>query len=103
VILTVTDNDGVTDSSGRFIPVGLSLSGSSVSNGSSWTAVVTATGTEGESTSGTWSHNGSQGGCEIPAEETSCSFELSGIPKNISSVTYTDGNDPGLTVTISKP
>jgi PKD repeat protein len=110
VTLTVTDDGGATDPQTRDVTVppgdgggGLTLSGSSVSNGKTWTAVVTATGSEGASTSGTWDHGGSSGGCQIPAGATTCFFALSGIPKKVSSVTYSDSTDPDLTVTISKP
>jgi PKD repeat protein len=108
VTLTVTDDGGATDPETRNVTVPadgggggsvVSLSGSSVTNGRTWTAMVTA----GGSTSGTWDHGGSSGGCEIPAGETSCSFALSGIPKKVSSVTYTDSANPALRVTISKP
>lgn len=120
VTLTVTDDGGATDPQTQDVTVGDGgdgggdgdgddgggdgfLSGSSVNDGRTWTAVVTATGSEGASTSGTWDLDGSAGGCEIPAGETSCSFELSDIRKNVSSVTYTDSADPSLTVTIPKP
>lgn len=107
--MTVGDDAGATDPQTQNVTVGGGggggsgfLSGSSINNGQTWTAVVTATGSAGESTSGTWDFDGSSGGCVIAAGETSCSFELSGIPKKVSPVTYTDSADPNLTVTISK-
>jgi PKD repeat protein len=108
VTLTVTDDGGATDPETRDVAEGggsdgLFLSGSSLSDGGSWRAVVTATGSAGKSTSGTWDHGGSSGGCEIPAGENSCFFVLSGIPKKVSSVTYTESADPDRRVMISKP
>jgi subtilisin family serine protease len=113
VTLTVTDDDGATDSSSQDVSVtegsggstGPTLAGSSTSNGPTWTATVTLTGSVGDKTSGTWDYDGSSGHCEITSG-SSCSFSLSGIPKRVSSVTYTD--DPSTdgdlgSVTITKP
>ncbi|MEX1037738.1 MAG: S8 family serine peptidase [Acidimicrobiia bacterium] len=109
VTLTVTDDDGATGSESKSVMVSsgdsggdLTLTGSSVNNGSTWTATATLSGPEGSSTSGNW-NTGADGGCTIKSEASSCSFSLSGIPKRVSSVTYTDSSDSTLTVTISKP
>jgi subtilisin len=67
------------------------LSGSSSNNGSTWTATVTLTGSVGDSTSGTWDYNNAPGSCTIGSGQSTCSVSLSGIPKRVSSVTYTDG------------
>lgn len=104
VSLTVTDNDGATDTTSQEVTVsdgGVTLTGRSVSTGSTWTAEVTVGGSPGDSTSGTWDYDGSSGGCEI-LSGTSCTFDLSGIPKRVGSVTYTDSTNPSLTVTILK-
>jgi PKD repeat protein len=108
VTLTVTDDGGATDPETRDVAEGagsdgLFLSGSSLKDRGSWRAVVTATGSAGKSTSGTWSHGGAPGGCEIPPGETSCFFVLSDIPNKVTSVTYTETADPDRRVTISKP
>ena len=98
VTLTVTDDDGATDSASQNVIVSSdgggeeSLVGSSVNNGSTWTAIVTDTG--GGDLSGTWSISGS----------ASCSdnvCQLSGIHKRNGSVTFTSSS--GAPLTISKP
>jgi PKD repeat protein len=109
VTLTVTDNDGATGSWSQDVSVtdgggdgggGLTLTGSSINAGRSWTAVVTVAGTDGDSTSGSWD-DGTAGSCTIA--DGSCSISLSGMAKKVSSVTYTDATDPSLTVTVFKP
>jgi subtilisin len=107
VTLTVTDSGDITDSDSQKVAVSdgvLSLSGTSTNNGSTWTATVTLTGPETSSTSGTWVYNGTEhsGGCTIEPYASSCTFFLLGIPKRVSSVTYTDSGN-SLTVTIFKP
>lgn len=104
VSLTVTDNDGAIDTTSQEVTVsdgGVTLTGRSISTGRTWTAEVTVGGSPGDSTSGTWDYDGSSGGCEI-LSGTSCTFDLSGIPKQVGSVTYTDSTNPSLTVTILK-
>jgi aqualysin 1 len=82
---------------------GLRLSGTSSNDGSTWTAVATLHGTQGDSTSGSWSHlRGTHEGCTIGAEQDRCSFPVSGIRKNVASVTYSDTR-LALSVTIFKP
>ncbi len=104
VTLTVTDDDGATDDESKDVSVSesgeLTLTGSSTNNGPTWTATVTLSGPDGSSTSGTWDYDGSAGGCTID-NGTSCSFDLSGIPKRVGSVTYTDALN-SLAITISK-
>ena len=112
VTLTVTDNDDATGSAQQQVSVAdgsgsggeLSLTGSSINSGRTWTAVVTVTGATGASTSGTWEYDTTTittGGCTIDGSE--CSFSLSGIAKNVSFVTYTDTADESRTVTVLKP
>jgi aqualysin 1 len=82
---------------------GLRLSGTSTNDGSTWTAAVTLHGAEGATTSGNWSHlKGAHKGCTIGTARDSCSFSVSGIRKNVASVTYSD-TSLALSVTISKP
>ncbi len=110
VELTVTDGEGATDTASEAVVVSDSdggdgegtLTGTSQNNGRTWTAVATLSGPEGTSTSGTWDLDGSADGCTIASGQTSCTFDLAEIPKRVSSVTYTDSNDPALTVTIVK-
>lgn len=104
--LVVTDDDGATGSDSQSVTVSDGsdpidgLSGTSVSNGRTWTAVVVLTGSAGSSTSGTWS-TGASGGCTIASDATSCEFSLSGIAKRVGSVTYTDAAN-SLAITIIK-
>lgn len=82
------------------------LSGSSTSEGRTWTATVTLAGSPGDSTVGTWDYDGSSGGCTIAAGYDSCSFSLTGIPKKVGSVVYTDDPGDGVdlgSVAIGKP
>jgi len=92
-------DDGTTDDS---TTVTLALTGSNENHGRTWTAVVTLNGPDGAATVGDWDHGRNNvGGCTI-SSGTSCSFSLSGIRKNIGSVTYTDKVN-GLSVTVGKP
>jgi len=110
VTLTVTDIGGATGSTSKSVSVtapssgggGATLSGSSVNNGGTWTAVATLQGAIGSKTAGTWDY-GSLGtvGCEVTSG-SSCTFSLAGIPKNRGSVSYTDSSG-SPSVTISKP
>jgi subtilisin family serine protease len=82
---------------------GVTLSGTSQNNGSTWTAIATVSGLSNNSASGTWSVNGT---AAKSCTSTTCEFRLSGIPKKIGSATFTL-TEPSLTpqpsVTISKP
>jgi subtilisin family serine protease len=109
VTLTVTDDDHATDSTSKEVAVTAPsedgggsddpvLSGSSTSQGSTWTAIVTLTGAEGDQTTGTWDDDTS-GTCTIDPNRTSCSFSLSRIRKNVGSVTYTDSSLGSVTIT----
>jgi hypothetical protein len=109
VTLTVTDDDDATDSTSKEVAVTAPsedgggsddpvLSGSSTSQGSTWTAIVTLTGAEGDQTTGTWD-DGTSGTCMIDPNRTSCSFSLSRIRKNVGSVTYTDSSLGSVTIT----
>jgi len=97
VTLTVTDDDGAEDSTSQDVTVsapptgGVNLVGSSVNNGRTWTAI--ATDTNGGNLQGSWSQNG--GTCS----GNQCT--LSGIPKNVGSVTFTATT--GESISISKP
>ena len=108
VTVTATDTVGQTSDNSVSVTVDnsgggeVTLSGESINNGSSWTARVTVTGASGDGTTGTWD-TGDSGGCTIPSNATSCTFDLSGIHKRVPSVTYTDDLDSTLTITISKP
>ncbi|MDW6005055.1 M4 family metallopeptidase [Vibrio mangrovi] len=82
--VTATFDTGTPPPSGE-------LTGSAVNNGKSWTAIVEGSGLSG----GTWSLAGS-----LPCDqETQCI--LSGIPKKVSSVTFTTTG--GISITIAKP
>ena len=97
VTLTVTANGGAQNSISKAVTVtappsgGVNLVGSSVSSGSTWTAI--ATNTNGTLT-GTWSLGG--GTCS----ESQCT--RSGIPKKTGSVTFTAAAG-APSITISKP
>jgi subtilisin family serine protease len=104
VTLTVTDNEDATGTISKDVPVTAPsngddpvLSGSSTSQGNTWTAIVTLTGSVDDTTTGTWSIGGS-GGCTIKTG-TSCTVSLSGIRKNVGSVTYTDSSLGSVTIT----
>jgi subtilisin family serine protease len=109
VTLTVTDNGGATGTGSQSVTVSSSsggtspvLTGSSTSQGSTWTATVTLTGLVGDATQGTWNTEPNETvGCEIE-DGASCSRSLPNIRKNVGSVTYTDGSGLG-SVTITKP
>ena len=97
---SATDDSATDDDSNTQIQ--LSLNGASINEGRVWTAVVTLNGPGGAATVGDWDHGRNNvGGCTI-SSGTSCSFSLSGIRKNIGSVTYTDKVN-GLSVTVGKP
>jgi PKD repeat protein len=111
VTLTVTDDDDATDSDIQTVtvtsgttPPTTTLSGSSTSEGRTWTAIATYTGQSG-TYSGTWS-DGTSGTCTIIGDSGgSCFVEEPGLAKKVASVTYTD-DTPGLelgSVTITKP
>jgi PKD repeat protein len=111
VTLTVTDDDDATDSDTQSVtvtsgttPPTTTLSGSSTSQGRTWTAIATYTGQSG-TYSGTWS-DGTSGTCTIIGDSGgSCFVEEPGLAKKVASVTYTD-DTPGLelgSVTITKP
>ncbi|HUF95753.1 MAG TPA: Ig-like domain-containing protein [Acidimicrobiia bacterium] len=108
VSATATDSPGQTSSDSVAVTVDnsgggeVTLTGESINNGQTWTAKVTVSGSSGDGTTGTWD-TGASGGCTIPSDATSCTFELSGIHKSVSSVTYTDDTNSTLTITISKP
>lgn len=94
VTLTVTDNEGATDSSSDNVTVtdpngGVTYSTSSTSQGRTWTAIVTANGP----------FSGSFDGGDPCSGVTSC--EWSGIRKNIGSVTFLASD--GTILTIYKP
>jgi len=98
VSLTVTDDDGASDTASQPVtvsapdPGGINLVASSTSEGRTWTAIVTDT--NGGALAGTFS-NGSG----------SCSGDTctrSGIRKNIGSVVFTE-DTTGQTITVSKP
>ncbi|MFO7641695.1 MAG: S8 family serine peptidase, partial [Candidatus Competibacteraceae bacterium] len=80
----------------------LTLTGTSTNSGNTWIATVTLNGPAGASTAGSWSLGKNTGECTIASGQNRCSFSLSGIRKNVSSVTYTDKTN-NLAVTIGKP
>jgi subtilisin family serine protease len=107
VTLTVTDDDDATDSDIQTVtvtsgttPPTTTLSGSSTSQGRTWTAIATYTGQSG-TYSGTWS-DGTSDTCTIGASGGSCFVEKPGLAKKVASVTYTDSGDLGWVV-ITKP
>lgn len=108
VSATATDSAGQTTSDSVTVTVDnsgggeVTLTGESINDGRTWTARVTVSGSSGDGTTGTWD-TGDSGGCPIPSDSTSCTFELSGIHKSVPSVTYTDDADSTLAITISKP
>ncbi len=97
VTLTVTDDDLATGSTSQTVTVSsgdgdeLVLSGSSINEGSKWTAVVDSNST---SLQGTWSYSGGTASCS----GSQCT--LSGIPKRQGSVTFTASS--GESITVSK-
>ena len=98
VELTVTDDDGATNSTSQPVTVssppsgGANLVGSSENNGSTWTAI--ATDANGGALQGTWSQG--SGSCS----GNQCT--LSGIPKRTGSVNFT-ASPGGESITITKP
>lgn len=107
VSLTVTDEDGATGSTSQSVTVtapstGLTFTGSSTSQGSTWSAIVTVTGGPTDTTiSGTWSIGGTPNSCTTNGTG-SCTITRSGIPKRTGSATWTH-TDSGTKVTIAKP
>lgn len=98
VTLTVTDDDDATDTTSQTVTVSSDTSGgeedlvgSSVNNGSTWTAVVTDN--SGGDLNGTWDLG--TGSCDANV------CELSGIHKRNGSATFTSST--GTTVTVNKP
>lgn len=111
VTLTVTDDDLATDQESASVSVSdgsggtLAFVGSSVSNGSSWTAVVSVSGAAaGQVVAGTW-ESGATGSCTANLVGT-CDIVRSGIAKRVRSVTWTH-TDPVTNATtavvITKP
>lgn len=119
VTLTVTDDDGAQANTAKNVTVStpptdtnVSLSGSSLSGGSTWTANVTIAVTSNGSpvattVSGTWSNGATGSGSCSP---TTCTVSKSGIRKNTTSVTFTvnsvgSSSSFGGTksITVSKP
>lgn len=107
VSLTVTDDDGATGSTSQSVTVsapsaGLTFTGSSTSQGSTWSAIVTVSGGPTDTTiSGTWSIGGTPNSCTTN-NSGSCTITRSGIPKRTGSATWTH-TDSGTKVTIAKP
>lgn len=97
VTLTVSDISDQEDSTSQDLTVSSTVSseqltGSSTNNGSRWTATVTSNLT----LSGTWSAAGTSS-----CVDDTCT--LSGIRKNVSSVTFTSNNSGNAQITILKP
>jgi subtilisin family serine protease len=97
VTLTTTDDDGATGTTSKSVtvtsPPTVALSGSRVSNGSTWTATVTIAVTSGGSpvalsSSGAWS-NGASGSASCSTTPAPCTVSKSGIRNRQSSVTFT--------------
>jgi len=101
VTLTVTDDDGASDSEAKNVTVssestgGETLVGTSQNNGSTWTAIVTDT-SGGAALTGTWNYPGT-----ASCADNTCT--LSGIPKRQGSVTFTSTSGDGGSITINKP
>lgn len=94
----MTDEDDATDTTSQTVTVSSGnrggeedLVGSSVNNGSTWTAVVTDN--SGGELNGTWDLG--TGSCDANM------YEFSGIHKRNGSVTFTSST--GTTVTVNKP
>jgi subtilisin len=85
----------------------LSLSSSSVNAGSTWTATVTATVTdggepsEGVTISGTWS-TGATATC-VTGPDGACSVSLTGIRKSVSSVSLQVAEPSASSITVPRP
>ncbi len=104
VILTVTDDDGATDTDSQSVTVSEStggahvgdLDGSSINNGPSWTAVVVITIHDADhnpvadaTVSGTWS-DGASGTASCTTDGNGqCQVSQGSIPKRTRSVTFT--------------
>ncbi len=99
VILTVTDDDGASDSDTQSLTVsgggGSTLVASSTNNGKTWTAVVTDTDSNHAALQGTWSLSG--GACSGHV----CT--LTGIPKKRASVIFTATAPTAEAITVLKP
>jgi hypothetical protein len=109
VTLTVTDDDGASDTATGTVTVSAGSDardgsspvlspGQSVNNGATWTAVVIMTGTVGQTTLGTW-NLGDSSMCTIPYGSQTCTVKLTGIPKRNASATYSDSQLGEVTVT----
>jgi subtilisin family serine protease len=82
---------------------GLTFTGSSTSQKSSWTATVSvAGGTPGSPYSGIWSVGGGQTSC-VADGSGACQVSRTGIAKKVGTVTWTYDGNPATTVTVSKP
>jgi hypothetical protein len=80
----------------------LTFSGSSTSQGSTWSAIVRVTGAAaGTTISGAWNIGGTPSSCTADSAGA-CTITRTGIKKNVGSVTWTHGAT-GQKVTIAKP
>lgn len=114
VTLTVTDNRGATGTTSQSVTVTApdggtttpTFTGSSTSQGSTWTAIITVTnGIAGVTYAGEWSitSTAGQSQCTVQTNSTTCSFARPGIAKRVSSVTWTYSADLTIQVTVNKP
>jgi hypothetical protein len=102
IVASAEDSNGArTSDSAEVSVLPPTLSGRSVNNGKTWTAVVRLFAIAGTSTTGTWSQKGSTGSCTVAPKATQCEFALAGIPKKQGSITYTAST--GAKVVIVKP
>ncbi len=104
VTLTVTDDEGATDSQSQEVTVSESvigmhigdLDGNSINNGSTWAAEVIITVHDGDhnlvadaTVSGTWSGGASGTASCVTDANGQCTVSVSGIPKRNGTVTFT--------------
>jgi hypothetical protein len=102
IVATAEDDEGARATDSVQISVlPPTLTGRSVNNGKTWTALVRLFAIAGASVTGTWSSPGGTGGCTVALTATQCEFAVSKIAKKQGSITFTAST--GTKVAISKP